>query len=265
MSIFDGGIYQQAIDAHSTPSAYTLVLSAVGTYTFTVPAGVYSLQVSCIGAGGGGGGTSSGGGMAGGGGGGYAYSNISVQPGENYTYQVGTGGIGQLNNPGTSGSSSFFGYYGANEYTNVIVRGAGGMGYGGGGGNEWAGYTALTNVGQVTYPGGNAAAGSFLNPSKTGGGGGAAAQTGIGNSGSQGDGAGGPATGGAAKLQNGGAGGNGYPLSPVLALGQYTGNGSPGSNYGGGGGGGGNAQLHAGNNTWGGNGAQGLVIISYTI
>ncbi|MFV8322474.1 choice-of-anchor D domain-containing protein [Flavobacterium sp. LS2R12] len=81
--------------------------STPGTYTFTVPPGVTSINIEAWGAGGAGGGAtgtnSSGGGGAGGG---YARRNsYAVTPGANYTVTVGTGGIGSRGN-GTDGGFS---------------------------------------------------------------------------------------------------------------------------------------------------------------
>ncbi|MFV8372500.1 choice-of-anchor D domain-containing protein [Flavobacterium sp. LB2P74] len=81
--------------------------STPGIYSFTVPAGINSINIEAWGAGGAGGGAtgtnSSGGGGAGGG---YARRNsYAVTPGANYTVTVGTGGIGSRGN-GTAGGFS---------------------------------------------------------------------------------------------------------------------------------------------------------------
>ena len=64
-----------------------------GTYTFTVPAGVTSVCMLCIGGGGQGGRSGSNTGARGGGGGGLLWrNNVSVTPGESLTVVVGAGG-----------------------------------------------------------------------------------------------------------------------------------------------------------------------------
>lgn len=78
-----------------------VILSTSGTYT--VPSGVYALNVQVWGAGGSGGNTASAG-QSGGGGGGGAYSNavLAVTPGQTISYIIGAGGSN-----GAGGSSNF--------------------------------------------------------------------------------------------------------------------------------------------------------------
>lgn len=83
--------------------------STAGTSTFTVPAGVNSINIEAWGGGGAGGGAtgtnSSGGGGAGGG---FARrNNFPVTPGATYTVTVASGGIGSRSNGTAGGSSSF--------------------------------------------------------------------------------------------------------------------------------------------------------------
>jgi hypothetical protein len=85
--------------------------TTAGTYSFTVPTGVYSLvSAMAVGAGGGGGGSvfsGDGHGAANGGSGGYTSgSNIAVTPGETLTITVGAGGTGVGSGTGGTGGTS---------------------------------------------------------------------------------------------------------------------------------------------------------------
>ena len=143
-----------------TYTTIPITISAAGTHNWTCPAGVTYVQVECWGGGGAGGSskrTGTGGtAFAGGGGGGaYASSTFSVTPGNNYTVNVGTGGVPTPiadsfanGSTGTSGSSSTFSY-GATIYvsaangsnaTNVLITGSGSIaGTGGSGGSSGTG------------------------------------------------------------------------------------------------------------------------------
>ena len=107
--------------------AYT----TAGTYTFTVPAGVTSVCVLCVGGG-------QGGGAYSGAGGSLAYSNnISVTPGASITLTVGSGGYPNDvtgGSGGTTGGASTFG-------SGPTVRAVGG--------ND-----SRVNIGSVSYSGG---------------------------------------------------------------------------------------------------------------
>lgn len=181
-----------------------------GTYTWTAPAGVTSVNVVAIGGGGGGGvgrGTSDGQAQsaAGGGGGGLGWkNNIPVTPGSTYTVVVGSGGAGGAHPdpnvtdgwtgsfPGTNGTESYF-------IDVDIVRGGGGrawlspfnLGLGGtytgdGGGDGGAGEPLPAGEGQRAGGGGGAGGysgdggsvnsnGAGLDPAAGSGGGGAGA------------------------------------------------------------------------------------------
>ena len=80
------------------PSAGNVAFTTPGTYRFTVPPGVTSLNVDLVAGGGGGGGAmevGNGDGGGGGGSGGYlSGSTLNVVPGEILTIVVGAGGIG---------------------------------------------------------------------------------------------------------------------------------------------------------------------------
>ena len=198
--------------------------------TFTVPAGVTSVNVQCWGAGGGGSDVDNNTVGGGGGGGAYAGSNVTVVPGTSYSIVVGMGG-----SAGVSGTNTTF------NTTTVVA--AGGASAASSSPTGATGGAVSASVGTVRYGGGNGAAGIGSN---AGGGGGGAGSTGKGNDAIN-------AAGGAAKNINGGAGGAGR-------TGQ-GGNGTDGSAYGGGGGGAYTNKIKFRN---GGAGANGLAIISWT-
>lgn len=86
--------------------------TAIGSLSFTVPSGVYSLRVSMAGGGGGGGGGNNWGdwGSGGGGGGGYSQQSMTVTPGQVINGSVGAGGpAGGYSNSGGNGQSTIFG------------------------------------------------------------------------------------------------------------------------------------------------------------
>jgi len=94
------------------------VFSTVGTYTFTIPAGVTKIMVEVWGGGGGGSCSNN----YAGGGGGYGKGIYSVVPASNYAVTVGVGGTGSAS--GTDGGSSSFG---------VLISATGGLGGSNGG------------------------------------------------------------------------------------------------------------------------------------
>lgn len=206
--------------------------------TFTVPAGITTITVECWGGGGAGGGNTSNSVFGGGGGAGGAYAkkSISVIPGNSYTVTVGgirTGG----NAAGGNGNPSWFG----TAATVYAEGGAGGAAPNGGTASGGVG-SAAASIGDIVYAGGNGANGTS---SLSGGGGGGA--------GSQGP--GGNATGitsGTGTSLNGGNGGIGRT---------NEGNGNAGASYGGGGSG---AFIPNNKNHRGGNGAAGLVVITWS-
>lgn len=118
---FNSGLNIPYGDITANVSAYSAqTYTAPGTYTWTVPAGVYSITLGAVGAGGGGVQKSSGG--NGGNGGNVAYYNsYTVTPGDTYTIVVGAGGA-----PG-----AVFGITGGSTYmtrstSNVAILVAGG-------------------------------------------------------------------------------------------------------------------------------------------
>lgn len=95
-----------ATDLQGTALA-TVTYSTVGTYTGTVGAGVYSIDVTLVGSGGGGGaGNDTRGGGAGGAGTVTAYNSISVLPGQALNYTIGAVGTGGDNTSGIAGGAT---------------------------------------------------------------------------------------------------------------------------------------------------------------
>jgi uncharacterized membrane protein YuzA (DUF378 family) len=226
-------------------SQTTVTLTAPGTSTFTVPAGVTSLNVECWGAGGAGGGTAGNATAAGGGGGGGGYSmnTVGVVSGSSINYTIGAGAIGTTANGGNGGSTSF---------STVSANG----GLGGFRGNSNAGAGGAGGIG-ATYNGGNGANGILSN--RGGGGGGSAGSASNGNSATNGT--------GAAAVTNGAAGGNGGVGSILnlfilsFNLGE---NGAAAGNPGGGGGGADNGDFgFLGFYYSGGNGGNGQIKVTY--
>ncbi|HBE43384.1 MAG TPA: hypothetical protein DDW27_19725, partial [Bacteroidales bacterium] len=207
--------------------------------TFTVPPGVTAITVECWGGGGAGGGTTANNARGGGGGAGGAYAKkaLSVTPGTNYTVTVGAARTGTTSAGGT-GNPSWFG-------TTGTVYAEGGAGGAAPNGGTVAGGTgsAANSIGDIVYAGGNGANGTST---ASGGGGGGSGSTGDGGNASG-------TTAGSGTALNGGTGGTGLTAG---------GNGNPGNNYGGGGSGG---YVNNNTNRSGGNGAQGLVIVSYCL
>lgn len=113
--VFDGASVQLVASAKIPGGAVQAnvakTYSAPGSYTYTVPAGVYRVEVELWGGGGGGGyafpGNNAG---FGGGGGGYSRGTFDVHPGQNLTVVVGAGGAGGTVSAGAqSGGTSAVG------------------------------------------------------------------------------------------------------------------------------------------------------------
>jgi len=216
-----------------------------GPYTFTVPAGVTSIDVDAWGAGGGGAERSgfwfwwdAGGGA---GGGGFSGGSLAVTPGDNISIYVGGGGTGATSdgqNGGNGGNSSA-----THSLGSIIANGGtGGQSNGSGGSGGGGSYTGAVS----SYVSNNGGIGANRNNSNNDGGGGGGG-AGTLNNGTAGSGT----SGGAGGSANGGNGGNGSTGDPA---------GANGSSYGGGGGG---ASDNAASS--GGNGANGAVILTYTV
>jgi len=235
----DGGGGEVVISWVGSPAVW----DANTVTTWTIPANVYYVTAQCWGGGGGGGagGTDYGSGgpvasAGGGGGGGYSESTFAVTPGSQFSVVVGAGGLGGV---------------GATSYISVLAGNSGANG-----GNSSFGS-------QVTANGGNGGTGSGETTSFAGvngfpGSGGAGSYGSIAYGGSGND--GGTSNGGSGGYggePGGGAGGAGG----AGLLSSFS-SGSPDGNYGlipGGGGGGSGAGAHG----EGGNGADGMVVITY--
>jgi len=194
--------------------------TTAGTSTWTVPAGVYNLQVLVVGGGGGSGSDVS----AGGGAGGLGYrSSYAVNPGDSISYTVGAGGT--ATSLGNNGADSVFGsiraYGGGGGAYYYDCQGQDGGSGGGGnstGPNSSARYPGVRGGGRGVagqgYPGGGSAGVALATGSYGAGGGG---------------GAGGP---GGENVGYGAAGGNGLPFSISGTATWYAGGGAAGaSNY----------------------------------
>lgn len=152
----------------------------VGSYTFTVPAGVYLLIVTCIGAGGGGGGSSAQGnalsGGAGGRGGVVESSPYICIPGQSLQVVVGGGGTGGGTHGGGIGVGGAGNPAGANGTAGSTTGGNGGRGgniNGLGGGGGGGGYSTYANSGNGGGGGGASSfAGYYFGAGGGGGGGG---------------------------------------------------------------------------------------------
>lgn len=187
-------------------SKTTLLTSTPGAWTFTVPAGVYSVRVEGWGAGsGGGGGTSSTGVGGGGASGAHGIRYLNVAPGDTISGVIGTGGAGGAGAGGAAGGS-----------TTVLLNGVL-QGTLAGGGTTTAASGATNGIGgvagnatgtwSISASGQNGAGGAF-----GGGFGGSASSGGVGgvNTGSGCGNGGNPGGGGGGSNSNGCAGGNGW-------------------------------------------------------
>ncbi|MDO8925764.1 MAG: hypothetical protein Q7U94_02495 [Sideroxyarcus sp.] len=223
--------------------AATVTYTASGTWT--VPAGVTSVDVEVWGGGGAGGGQDQNS-DGGGGGGGGAYSKVTglvVIPGNNYTVVVGAGGGGVAAGTGGIGGDSYF----INAATVMAKGGAGGAPSTGTPPAGGAGGSAAAGVGTTKFSGGNGGQGRNNNTGRGGPGGSSAGTAANGTSGPS------PwttATAAAAPV-GGGIGGDGGGSNGQNGFAPVSGNG---------GGGGGSAE---GNARTGGNGAAGKVVITY--
>jgi len=233
---------------YSTPgqAEYT----TAGTYSWTAPAGVFSVSVVAVGGGGGGHNYITGSGGSGGGGGGLGWKNaIPVVPGQSYTVVVGSGGTGlsSSSEAAPDGGNSYFidtntvaGLGGSGGNYNVNASGGSYVGDGGGAGGIAFGHTSVadaTGGGGAGGYSGDGGAGAAINTAGSAGSGGGGGGGGAGGSSDYGGGGGGVGiygegsngTGGTYSGNDGGPGGGGSSGA----------NGSTrnGGNYGGGGGG----------------------------
>lgn len=163
--------------------ATVLSFTVVGTCTWTVPAGLSTLDAVLIVGGGGGGGMDQGGG--GGGGGLIDRTNVAVTPGADLTIVVGAGGAGVTSGQPNAGTNNG----GDSSFSGIVARGGGyggnGGGNGGSGGSGGGGgyrHDLVTKLGGSALQPGSAAGGlgtaggnSDFDPSGGGGGGAGAA------------------------------------------------------------------------------------------
>jgi len=198
--------------------------------TFTVPAGVTSVTVEAWGGGGHGGNRTSNGRAGGGGGGAYVRSVVPVTQFQQITVRVGTG-----SNDNDPGEDSWF-------LSAGTILAKGGNSAANNGTTSGTGGSATASVGTIKFSGGNGIAGAGTYA----GGGGSSASSGANGTAAS------AATGGNAP-GNGGDGGNGRTTE---------GNGTNGTIPGGGGGG---SYRSGSPNRTGGNGANGRVIVSWTV
>ena len=184
---YDGGI------SYGFPETIKTISVSPETFNsscnWSVPSGVYSVEVLVVAGGGGGGGGWYGGGGGGGGGGTIYNSSYGVIPGEEISIIIGDGGAGGVNaSLGVNGSDSIFGNItatgggggGFSGYPPAVVPGHGGLDGGSGGGGS-GGYAA-TDGGYTIYPpsqGYNGGAGSVSYTTYGGGGGGGAGGDGV--------------------------------------------------------------------------------------
>lgn len=239
--------------AHADAFQYTQNFTTSGTFTVPYTGGATTtVTVEVWGGGGGGGGsaTNNNRGGGGGGGGGYSRSEFTLAPGSIYSFNVGTGGSGVSAGFAGNGTASWF-----NSSTTLNasggVGGLTGSASGGVVGTGGAGALATQGTGTFKTNGGNGGSGIVTGGSGSGGGGGAGGNQSNGTAGGNGAvGSGGSA--GAGGVQKGGAGGAG-----IVA----DGNGNPGVVPGGGGAG---AFCDTSCTAMtGGNGASGMVSITY--
>ena len=278
------------LNTSSATSCTVEEITTTGSSTWSVPAGVTSVDLIVVGGGGGGGG----GAWAGGGGGGGVLFGANISVTGSVAISVGAGGTGGLNNldldtnKGSNGGDTSFG-------TAVAKGGGGGGGYawqfptangyerGWGSTGGSAGGHAELNVSNKTGTASNQTApAGYLAFGNSGGSIGGSTQTGSGGGGAGGSGGGATnlvaGVGGAGKtfVVNGlsktyaGGGGGGGKNSPAGALGGSGGGGNGGNspsslptngtaNTGGGGGGSG----YSGGGSVGANGGSGIVVIAY--
>ncbi|NTG00120.1 hypothetical protein G6L30_08300 [Agrobacterium rhizogenes] len=186
--VYDGTNFQiVGLNTSFLPGRNTTVYAVAGTYTFTVPAGVYKIYCISVGAGGGAGGFGVGSSgtpypAGGGGAGGTALGWINVTPGQSITITIGAGGSGGA--ASASGSAGSFGNNGSTGGTTSIasfMSATGGSGGGATGSGTFGGVGGLGSGGQINQAGGNGTdgaggIGSFI----YGGNGGASSQGGGG-------------------------------------------------------------------------------------
>jgi hypothetical protein len=205
ISVFQGTTLDFGVETGSVATGQEDFTSP-GTFTFTVPSGVTSIDAVAVGGGGGGGGSNgaSGPGAAGGGGGGLSWLNgISVTPGETLDVIVGDGGAQGTNSiDGVEGGDSSIQRSGGILLLAEAGQGGASNVTSGGDGAGGAGGSSL----DVSYGGGNGGAGGAAQNNGAGAGGGGAG--GYSGNGGKGDG-----TNGAQQNGSGGGGAGGLAIN----------------------------------------------------
>lgn len=255
-------------------TTYTVIFGTPGTNNWTIPLGVTSINITCIGGGGAGGGAGNSANTSGGGGGGGAsvtVSNYSVTAGQQLSMIVGAGGTGVSNNTGNPGVASS-----ATYNSNLFISAAGGAG--GTKGNSTSTSNANGSTGGAGGSGGLIANNIPVNAGFKGGNGGNGFTGGQNHNNFSGAGGGGGGT------INAGVNATNSTVSGVGSVGSggttYGGAGAASQNTGGNtgavgtnavatantfGGGGGGATVWNSGSRAGGAGASGGIIITYTI
>lgn len=221
-----------------TVTCYQTQFTTPGNYTWTVPAGVTSINVTAIGGGGGGGGMWGASAGATGGAGAVVKSTLGVTPGQVLMLVVGGGGGAGASGPGSGGFYTCGGGGGGGGSTDVDAATSNPIIAGGGGGGGSC--TEQTAGGSAGAAGGAGNAGVTNSTSATTGGSGGSG--GIGGAGGTGTMATPGAAGGNGSGGSGGAGGSNGSSYPGGTGGSGSGAGTGGSdvnNDGAGGGGGG--------------------------
>lgn len=138
--VYDGTNFQLVTSLAPGANAHgTVVIDTPGAGTWTVPSGVYTIEVEVVGAGGGGGAYAA---PWGGGGGGYSYKRWSVTPGDIINYTVGGKGTASTgSSDSTDGEDTVFN---ATQIAGGGKNGDAGKGAGG-----------TATGGDVNIPGGN--------------------------------------------------------------------------------------------------------------
>ena len=150
----DNGTWKQFYPDSITTTTY----NTSGTYSYTIPAGVHSANLTVGGAGGGGGGSDSPGVGHAGYGGNVVTATIQVTPGDVFTFVIGTGGeAGRSATTGTGGGAA--GTDPAGLYSGGRGGNAGGSGTSGAGGGGGAGTTVRLGLTQIIVAGGGGGGG----------------------------------------------------------------------------------------------------------
>lgn len=153
---YDGTAWQvDGLKTSQQPPRNLQAYSTAGTYTFTVPTGVYKVFARVVGGGGGAAGVGTHPDLSlrpqgAGGAGGAAEGWVSVSPGQNITVTVGAGGAGGAKSPLTANANGGSGGTGGTSSFGAFMSATGG----GGGVNMSGGLGGDGSGGQITFVGG---------------------------------------------------------------------------------------------------------------